>query len=88
MDQHVLISHWLPIVTFCPVNKLPDFLYITLGFENEFVELYEVRKRMRKLISGKLMFMEDVVLALASEFKNASYIKVALMTNRHIVELK
>lgn len=88
MDQNILISHWFPIVTFCPVNKLPDFLYITLGFTDEFVELYEVRKHMRGAIQGQLIFMEDVALLLATEFPTATYIKVALMTNRHVVELK
>lgn len=88
MDQYVLISHWLPIITFCPVNKMPDFIYITVGFKNDFVELYEARKLIRKLVSGKLMFMEDVAEVISKNFKDAHYIKVSLLTGRHIVELK
>ena len=48
LKQNNWISHWLPIITICPVNKLPDFIYVTIEFEDTFEELYQVRKTLFK----------------------------------------
>lgn len=53
------IRHWLPIVTRCPVNGLPDVLWARVDIDG-FEELYALR---RALFSGffmRKMFMEDV----------------------------
>lgn len=88
MDLRVSISHWLPVITFCPVNRLPDFLYITVTFENEFQELYAIRKRIRKVASWKLKFMEDIAADLRKEFPSAVNIKVQLIFGRHVILAK
>lgn len=83
--------HWLPILTFCPVNNLPDLIYITVAFyEKEampVLDLYKVRKAIRKAVSGKKMFMEDVAKLIQGMYPNAAKITVALAFNRHVVEL-
>lgn len=86
-----LIRHWFPIVTFCPVNGLPDLIYVTLEYyddseDAEVHELYEIRRRVRKLISWRKAFMEDIASLLAIEFQDAD-ITVRLAFNRHEVKL-
>lgn len=86
--SHVVIRHWLPVVTFCPVNKLPDFIYISVCFDaKEFVELYAVRALFRKY-NFKLMFMEDIAKAVLSNFPNCKFVEVRLAFNRHLVHLE
>lgn len=85
--SHVVIRHWVPVITVCPVNKLPDLIYISVGFtlsEGEFVELYAVRRMLRKY-NFKCMFMEDIAKAVLSEFPECSFVEVRLFLNRHIV---
>ena len=88
----VTIRHWLPILTFCPVNKRPDLIYVSLYFELDdefpFVELYAVRKAVRRLLSGKTIFMEDAAAEVAAEFPRASRVEVRLAFNRHVVTLE
>lgn len=85
----VTIRHWLPILTFCPVNNLPDLIYVSLTFKNgKFVELYEARKKIRKLVSGRRMFMEDIASKLAYNFPDADEVTVRLAFDRHVVTLK
>lgn len=86
-SMSTVIRHWLPIVTFCPVNKLPDLIYISLEF-NSFVELYAVRKAIRKEVSMKCMFMEDIAVAISSLYPSAVSVTVTLAFNRHIVKLE
>ncbi len=81
----VTISHWLPMVTICPVNKLPDLLYVSVTVENKFVELYAARKRMRKVVNFKYGFMEDLAANLWCEFPEASQVTVSLLCGRHKV---
>lgn len=89
MLTRVDITHWLPIVTFCPVNKLPDLLYITVTFQDdELHELYNVRKQIRKAVSYKCMFMEDVAAEIKKAFPGAASVEVRLLTGRHIVTIK
>lgn len=86
---HTVIRHWLPFVTICPVNKLPDFLYVTITFDLSdeglaFPELYDVRRRVAKIVKrNRLTFMEDLCMELDIEFPLAKEIKVALWFNRH-----
>lgn len=80
------IRHWMPIITFCPVNNLPDPLYISIEFDS-FVELYGVRKRVRELVSLKNMFMEDVAKLVAAEYPQAVSVTVTLLFSRHVVKL-
>ncbi len=89
MDLRVAISHWLPVISFCPVNKLPDLLYITVEFEgSEFHELYSVRKRIRKISAWRRCFMEDIAVDLFNEFPDAVKVQVKLITGRHIITMK
>lgn len=90
MPSTVRISHWLPIVTLCPVNKLPDLIYVYLTFNAaDFHELYAVRKQVRKLVTAKrLRFMEDIAQQLREEFPDAVSVEVRLLTGRHVVTLK
>jgi hypothetical protein len=81
------ISHWLPIITFCPVNRLPDFIYITVTFDS-FAELYAVRKRIRKLASWKLKFMEVIAQDVLDGLPGAKEVEVRLLTGRHVVIIR
>lgn len=85
----VTIRHWLPILTFCPVNNLPDLIYVSLTFTGDkFVELYEARKKIRKLVSGRCIFMEGVAGVIAHNFPDAAEVTVRLAFNRHVVTFK
>jgi hypothetical protein len=89
--RRVSIRHWLPLVTFCPVNHLPDLLYVTVDFDDnpvvdpQFNELYTVRKKVRKLVSWKKMFMEDIAEKVYNMFPECSAVTVSLLFNRHVV---
>lgn len=80
------VRHWLPIVTFCPVNNLPDIVYVSVSFDT-FEELYAVRRKVRQLASWKKMFMEDIAKCVADEFPHACEVTVRLAFNRHIVTI-
>jgi hypothetical protein len=84
----VRIRHWLPIITFCPVNHLPDFVYVEVVFEDEFVELYQLRKDVRKLLSGRKEYMENLAVAVAEEFPAATEVTIRLLFNRHVVTVR
>lgn len=83
-ELKIRIGHWLPIITFCPVNGKPDFLFLYVTF-NSWVELFEVRKAMYNRFMWRKMFMETVASELHDLFPNAIAIEVRLMTNRHVV---
>ena len=80
------VSHWLPIITFCPVNGFPDVIYVYVTFDS-FTELYAVRKKIRKLVSFKKMFMEEVAQTLLREIDGAFSVEVRLLTGRHVVKI-
>lgn len=80
------ITHWFPIVTRCPVNGLPDPLFVSITF-GDFAELYAVRKALRRAFSGKKMFMEDVAKEVARMYPDAKMVRVRLWFNRHIVTI-
>lgn len=84
--RRVSVRHWLPILTICPVNKLPDLIYITVDFDDEELhELYAIRKEIRKLVSGKRMFMEDIAELVFLQIKGCSSVTVTLLFGRHVV---
>jgi hypothetical protein len=80
------ITHWFPIITFCPVNKLPDLIYITIEF-NDFVELYSTRNRIRRLSQFKCMFMEDIAKLVFEAFPQASSVELRLAFDKHFVKI-
>lgn len=84
----IKIRHWLPIVTICPVNKLPDLLYVELEFSGErppFVELYQARRKVARLLRWKQMFMEDCAELVAKHYPGATRVTVTLLFGRHVV---
>jgi hypothetical protein len=90
--MQIRISHWLPIITFCPVNGGMDFIYVTVTYYMTegtafFPELYGVRKELRKTLQGRTLFMEDVAQQVLDTFSQASAVEVALMFRRHVVNL-
>lgn len=58
--MRLTISHWLPLVTRCPVNGLPDLCYIYVTIEG-FAELYEARKHLFSGFFMNKLFMEDML---------------------------
>ncbi|QDP52302.1 MAG: hypothetical protein Unbinned4162contig1001_2 [Prokaryotic dsDNA virus sp.] len=80
-----VITHWIPIITFCPVNNLPDPIFIEVH-TNDFMELYEVRRKIRKCASFKNMFMEDVAKKVLQEV-GGDKVVVRLWFNKHRVEI-
>lgn len=76
------ISHWFPIITRCPLSVWPDFIKITL-LTTQFIELYEARRRMRQLVSGKRMFMEDIAKMVLQQFPEADACTVKLWMGPH-----
>lgn len=85
MKTFTKIRHWLPLITFCPVNKLPDLLYITVEpIEGKFIELYSVRKKLRDY-SFRTIFMEDLSKAIMKDFPDADAVTVRLLFSRHVV---
>jgi hypothetical protein len=89
MASTVTFSHWLPIVTICPVNNLPDFIYVYLTFPADmFQELYALRKQMRKVATAnRKCFMEEVAWHLQEAFPHAD-VEVRLLTGRHVIKLE
>lgn len=85
--SEVTITHWLPIVTFCPVNGLPDLLYVRVTFR-EFKELYAVRKALRAALQWKRMFMEDAAQHVSNLYPEAKSVEVYLMFNKHRITLE
>lgn len=82
------IRHWLPIMTFCPVNHLPDFVYVTVTHKGQFVELYGARRKINRAIRFKKTYMEQLCEIVAKEFPQAAEIKVTLLFARHTVIIK
>lgn len=80
------VRHWLPIVTFCPVNNLPDLIYVSVEF-NTFIDLYTVRKQIRQRVRWRKMYMEDVADAISELYPYARSVTVRLAFNRHVVSL-
>jgi hypothetical protein len=82
-----IITHWFPIITLCPVNNLPDPIYIEVKCHDKFVELYAVRKLLRKKFAWRTLFMEDVAQEVLKEIPEASEVTVRLWFNKHTVKL-
>lgn len=95
MDEYAVtsvISHWVPIVTICPVSKLPDVFYFEVETEG-FVELYAVRKLFRQFYFREV-FMEDAAEQLLLSLKARDYghriraVRVRLLFSRHVCEVR
>lgn len=87
--KKVTITHWLPIITICPVNYLPDPLFIEVTFHgDDFNELYQVRKKLRRVIKWRKCYMEEVAKIVALHFPTALEIKVRLWFNKHIIHIR
>jgi hypothetical protein len=70
------------------VNGLPDVIYLYVTFPaDEFVELYGVRKDIKRNWRFRKMFMEDVAKEALEYFKKALSVEVRLATGRHTVLL-
>lgn len=84
-NRVVRFRHWLPLITVCPVNNLPDLLYVTVEFNDSgLTDLYRVRARIRKIVQFKRAYMEDLADKLLDEFPGAT-ITVSLAFARHVV---
>lgn len=89
MSSTVTISHWLPVVTFCPVNNLPDLIHVYVTHPaKDFHELYAVRREIKRLFNLRRMFMEDVAKEALQHFDFATKVEVVLMTGRHRIALE
>lgn len=98
--MQIEISHWLPIPTYCPVNNKLDWLYVTATYVIDyrpprdlryadnlsFPELYSIRRRIKELLHGKTIFMEDAA-ALVMQDLGCQLVEVALMFRRHVVTM-
>jgi len=88
MDHTVavtIIRHWFPIMTFCPVNKLPDLIYVSVRYEGIFAELYSVRRLVRAITSGKCKYMETLAAEVLDALPSAKSVTIRLAFNRHEV---
>lgn len=84
--MRVTIHHWLPILTFCPVNHLPDLIYASVTFDDDKThELYAVRRAMRGMIKHRKQFMESLAQDLSVAFPDAVQVRISLAFNRHVV---
>lgn len=88
ISSRVEITHWLPIITRCPLARLPDVIYATVIVEDHFVELFAARKRIRRTLTGKRKFMELLAQDLLEEFPESSEVRISLLFGRHKVTLK
>ncbi len=82
----LIVRHWLPIITFCPVNRLPDVIYISVGID-KFAELYGLRRTIRKTASWRLAFMEDIAAEVLKAIPEASWVELRLAFSRHVVRV-
>jgi len=60
-------SHYLPLITICPVSKLPDIGYVKVHTK-KIVEIYHFRKIVMKHTLKKI-FMEDIARNIKEELK-------------------
>lgn len=67
--MRIVISHYLPVVTRCPVNRLPDVLYLEAEFDGQ-AEVYEVRRLLTRGFFLRLMWMEQVVETAAQRLRD------------------
>lgn len=83
MYRHItVVSHWLPVVTRCPLSILPDLVYVRVTFEG-FAEIYSVRRRIFKELWWRRAYMEDLAQTLIEHMPSAKQVEVRLLFNRH-----
>lgn len=82
-------THWLPIVTYCPVNRFPDLIFVEVTFRtkdaSDLRDLYEVRRVIRKLLAWRTMYMEECAERVLVQYPDAASVKVRLAFNKHMV---
>lgn len=92
----VTFGHWLPIVTFCPVNGLPDFLRVrvTVLNQRETLELYAFRKELFKGLSGQKVYMESIAVQVLERallyvrLETKVRVDVELIGGRHLISIE
>jgi hypothetical protein len=84
--RNVIVRHWLPILTWCPVNHLPDLIYVSVIFtDDKDHELYAVRRQIRRIVRGRKRFMEDLAEDVLTAIPDAEAVTVRLAFDRHNV---
>jgi NADPH-dependent 7-cyano-7-deazaguanine reductase QueF len=83
-------THWLPLITRCPLSWLPDFVYVKVT-TRETLDLYEVRKEIYAYRWRK-MFMEDLAVDIAERIEGVFLVdvlrvEVTLLFGRHYVRV-
>jgi NADPH-dependent 7-cyano-7-deazaguanine reductase QueF len=85
-------KHWVPLVTICPVNHLPDFGFITIQ-SKKMIEIYALRHIIHSF-AFRTMYMEDIVIGIRDElckkYKLESFqftITYSLLFNKIIIKL-
>lgn len=66
---------------------MPDLIYVTVE-SSEPYNLYDVRTKVRKLLSGKNIYMEEACEQVGLVFPDASAVEVRLAFNRHVVRME
>lgn len=84
----VQFRHWLPLITFCPVNGLPDFIYVTVTYIDNPDEIYDVKEVLRKTIMWKKAYMKDITQTILNNFPQAHSVTVRSMFNRQAVHVR
>jgi hypothetical protein len=63
-------------------------VYVSVQHDDQFAELYGVRKKIRKLVSWRKEFMEDLANRVFHEFPDATEVRVTLLFSRHVVIMR
>lgn len=83
----VWFTHWIPILTICPFNKLPDLIYIRVMYDDgKFRNLYNIRKSFRKYWFC-MQYMEDIAERVYFEHPMARQVEVRLLFSKHVITL-
>ncbi|MGV8172201.1 MAG: hypothetical protein ACP5OA_05930 [Candidatus Woesearchaeota archaeon] len=88
--QKVVIKHWFPIITICPVTRLPDLNYIRLETSGKAtIEIGSWREEIFKHRFEKI-FLEDLIFELSKTIpKGITYnIHGKVIFSRHEVEYR
>lgn len=83
--NYSIYRHWLPRVTICPVNGLPDLIYVSVCMDKQ-IDLYSVRKTIASVARHwRKAFMEQIADDVLRRFPDAIYVEVRLAFSRHVV---
>lgn len=94
----VIVRHWWPIVTFCPFNGMPDFLWVSVQMltvspdyystaREEVIDLRIIRRKVRAAIGWKKISMEDACRKAAQALPGmfVQMVVVRMLASRHVV---